>query len=44
MISAEKKDIIMVNLATYVGSNKGGLLRALIATTAVLTGVAVYGI
>lgn len=27
---------IMVNLATYVGSNKGGLLGALIATTAVI--------
>ncbi len=27
---------IMVNLATYVGSNKGGLLGALIATTAVV--------
>lgn len=27
---------IMVNLATYVGSNKGGLLGAFIATTAVL--------
>ena len=27
---------IMVNLATYVGSNKGGLLGAVIATTAVI--------
>ena len=27
---------IMVNLATYVGSNKGGLLGAVIATTAVM--------
>ncbi len=27
---------IMVNLATYVGSNKGGLLGAVIATTAVV--------
>ena len=27
---------IMVNLATYVGSNKGGMLGALIATTAVI--------
>ena len=28
---------IMVNLATYVGSNQGGFLGALIATTAVIT-------
>lgn len=28
---------IMVNLATYVGSNQGGLLGAAIATTAVIT-------
>lgn len=27
---------IMVNLATYIGSNKGGLLGAVIATTAVM--------
>ncbi|MCR5208981.1 MAG: chromate transporter [Lachnospiraceae bacterium] len=27
---------VMVNLATYVGSNKGGLLGAVIATTAVM--------
>ncbi|MCR4690535.1 MAG: chromate transporter [Lachnospiraceae bacterium] len=27
---------IMVNLATYVGSNKGGLLGAVVATTAVM--------
>ena len=28
---------IMVNLATYVGSNQGGILGAIIATTAVVT-------
>ena len=28
---------IMVNLATYVGSNQGGFIGALVATTAVIT-------